>query len=195
MTADVERIVSSESEALILVDEHDNETGSMSKARCHDGDGVLHRAFSLFIFNSDGHVLLQQRSSAKRLWPLYWSNSCCSHPRIGESMTQATERRSLQELGIRAELEFVYKFSYHAGFEGLGSERELCSVFLGRTSQSPDVNPTEIVASRFVSAEQLTNELAASPDAYTPWLRMEWITLNERFAGTLAGYSGTSAPS
>ena len=78
------RIVSSESEELILVDENDVELGSLSKARCHDGDGVLHRAFSLFIFNLDGDLLLQKRSETKRLWPLVWSTSCCSHHRPGE---------------------------------------------------------------------------------------------------------------
>ncbi|MGH8167629.1 MAG: isopentenyl-diphosphate delta-isomerase, partial [Woeseiaceae bacterium] len=74
------RIVSSESEQLILVDEHDVEIGYMDKASCHDAYGKLHRAFSLFIFDRDGRLLLQRRSASKRLWPLYWSNSCCSHP-------------------------------------------------------------------------------------------------------------------
>ena len=78
-------VVSFDSEELILVDTQDHELGYCSKAQCHDGDGVLHRAFSLFVFDRRGRVLLQQRSAQKRLWPLYWSNSCCSHPRRGGS--------------------------------------------------------------------------------------------------------------
>ena len=91
------RIVSSEAEELILVDGEDNETGYLSKAACHDGDGVLHRAFSLFLFDSAGRLLLQQRAATKRLWPGFWSNSCCSHPRRGESMEVATSRRLRDE--------------------------------------------------------------------------------------------------
>ncbi|MDH5246330.1 MAG: isopentenyl-diphosphate delta-isomerase, partial [Betaproteobacteria bacterium] len=87
------RIVSSEREELILVDEDDNEVGHLSKADCHDGQGRLHRAFSVFLFNDAGELLLQQRGRSKRLWPGYWSNSCCSHPRRGESLEIATSRR------------------------------------------------------------------------------------------------------
>ena len=127
------RVVSSEQEELILVDENDREIGSLDKAACHDGTGVLHRAFSLFIFNPRGELLLQQRSRTKRLWPLYWSNSCCSHPRRGETMEEATARRLEDELHIAAELEFVYKFAYQARFDATGAENELCWVYLGRT--------------------------------------------------------------
>src|ERR1700761_6433167 len=84
---------SADADTLILVDEADREVGYMSKARCHDGRGILHRAFSLLIFNAEGQLLLQQRSAAKRLWPLYWSNSCCSHPRRFENMETAVQRR------------------------------------------------------------------------------------------------------
>src|SRR6185437_11810517 len=87
-----------DSELLILVDESDREIGQLSKAECHRGSGVLHRAFSLLIFNEAGELLLQQRSAHKRLWPLYWSNSCCSHPRRAESMETAIHRRLYEEL-------------------------------------------------------------------------------------------------
>ena len=107
---DVHRTVSSEREELILVDADDNETGYGTKADCHDGKGVLHRAFSLFLFNKAGELLLQQRSSQKRLWPGFWSNSCCSHPRRGETVLVATQRRLHDELNISAELEHVYRF-------------------------------------------------------------------------------------
>ena len=86
-----------EIDSLILVDDADRELGYLSKAECHRGRGVLHRAFSLLIFNDAGELLLQQRSAAKRLWPLYWSNSCCSHPRRAETMEAATHRRLQEE--------------------------------------------------------------------------------------------------
>ena len=111
---DQHRIVSSESEELILVDREDREIGFASKADAHDGTGVLHRAFSLFLFDDDGRLLLQQRAQDKRLWGGYWSNSCCSHPRRGESLEVATRRRLRDELNFETELEHVYWFCYEA---------------------------------------------------------------------------------
>ncbi len=174
-------VVSDESEELILVDPDDAVVGYRSKARCHDGDGVLHRAFSLFVFNPDGELLLQQRSADKRLWPLYWSNSCCSHPRRGESMAVAVERRLRQELGMRARLEFLYKFSYHAAFGELGSERELCWVYAGTSADPVRPNENEIAAWRFVDPDALTAEIEADPDRFTPWLKLEWQRLQRDF--------------
>ena len=107
---DQHRIVSSESEELILVDTMDRAVGRLSKAECHDGDGRLHRAFSVFLFNDAGELLLQQRGLDKRLWPGYWSNSCCSHPRSGETLDVATERRLQDELNFSTPLEHVYFF-------------------------------------------------------------------------------------
>ena len=126
---DNHRIVSSEDEELILVDRDDNEIGHLSKALCHDRGGVLHRAFSLFLFNDSGELLLQKRGESKRLWPGFWSNSCCSHPRRGESMQTATLRRLSDELNIETSLEHVYQFCYTADFGDAGSENELCHVY------------------------------------------------------------------
>src|ERR1700748_1905594 len=125
-----------DSEALILVDEADREVGHLSKSKCHDGPGGVQRAFSLLIFNGAGELLLQQRSSSKRLWPLYWSNSCCSHPRRAESMETAMHRRLYEELGLHCPLQFLFKFQYQAQFESAGSEQELCSVFIGRSTEA-----------------------------------------------------------
>ncbi len=108
-------IVSSESELLILVDQEDNTVGFLDKAACHDGKGLLHRAFSVFILNSQGEILLQKRSLEKRLWGGFWSNSCCSHPRKGERVVDAAKRRCQEELGIKVDLKFLYKFSYEGG--------------------------------------------------------------------------------
>ncbi len=181
--------VSAEDELLILVDAADNESGQMSKAECHDGSGVLHRAFSVFLFNDRGEILLQQRSADKRLWPMYWSNSCCSHPRKGESIGLATSRRLQEELNVVARLEYVYKFTYQASFGALGSENELCSVFLGRIEEEASANATEIEALRYVTVDALRDELVAQPDLFTPWLKLELQRLTGEFAETLAMFS------
>lgn len=182
------RIVSSEDEELILVDAEDRELGYLSKARCHDGGGMLHRAFSVFLFNARGELLLQQRSRSKRLWGGFWSNTCCSHPRRGESMEVATERRLADELHVRADLEFVYKFSYQARFEDLGAENELCYVYLGRLVSPVVPNEHEIEAVRYVSAADLGRELDSAPGQFSPWFRMEWETLLGEYRQILARY-------
>jgi isopentenyl-diphosphate delta-isomerase len=182
------KVVSSDNEELILVDESDTETGYLSKAACHDGSGLLHRALSVLVFNADGELLLQQRGKDKRLWPGFWSNSCCSHPRKGESMSFATGRRLLEELGIEVELEFVYKFQYQASFGESGAEHELCSVYLGRCTEEVRPNATEIDSIRFLAAQELTAEMDANPGEFTPWFRQEWDRLNGEFAGTLSRY-------
>lgn len=179
-------VVSFENEQLILVDGNDAQTGTLDKSACHNGDGVLHRAFSLFIFNAAGELLLQQRAAGKRLWPLYWSNSCCSHPRAGEDMDYAVTRRLEQELGMSAELNYVYKFQYQASFGSAGSENELCSVYLGRANGEPTVNTTEIEACRWIAPAALTEALTNQPDDFTPWFRMEWLALQTDHADKLA---------
>ena len=184
--------VSSESELLILVDPDDREIGSLSKAECHDGNGILHRAFSLFLFNDQGELLLQKRSAEKRLWPKYWSNTCCSHPRQGESMDLATERRLQQELNTAATLEFIYKFEYQAQFADRGSENELCWVFLGRLSGEAIANESEIEELRFVSVSDLHEEIDTVPERFTPWFKMEWQRLNEEFHDRLANFTAAS---
>jgi len=183
------RIVSAESEELILVNIDDSDAGYLDKGRCHDGDGILHRAFSLFLFNNHGELLLQQRSADKRLWPLYWSNSCCSHPRRGETLQLATQRRLADELNITAELEFVYKFAYQASFGDAGSENELCSVYIGRCEDEVMANKTEIAAVRYVKARDLIEEFRTTPEKFTPWFKMEWDQLNMTFRQPLARFA------
>ncbi len=170
------KIVSSPNEALILVDSDDNEIGSMNKYEAHEGCGVLHRAFSILLFNHKNEILLQKRHKSKHLWGGYWSNACCSHPRQGESMEYATSRRLNDELGLnkKIDLHYVYKFEYHAIFENIGSEHELCHVYLGRIEEEPKINETEISDWRFVSVEDLDQELQDFPDRFTPWFKQEW---------------------
>lgn len=176
-----EEVVSSASEALILVDEHDQEVGTELKSTCHQGDGILHRAFSIFIFNGDNELLLQQRSASKPLWPLYWSNTCCSHPRVGETMDIAVTRRLQQELGFECPLTYLYKFKYHAQFGDIGSEREYCWVYVGFYDGAVDANVSEIEAWRHIDLETLNQELDDQSDRFTPWFKMEWAHIQEHY--------------
>lgn len=177
--------VSSDAEQLILVDSDDRVLGHDSKAACHDGAGVLHRAFSLFVFNGAGELLLQQRSAGKRLWPGYWANSCCSHPRRGESMEEATRRRLQQELGMACELRYLFKFQYHAHYQGLGAEHELCWVYVGQTDAPVRANASEVAAWRFVTPATLDAEMRAEGEHFTPWLKLEWQRLRSDFNAAL----------
>ena len=181
------RSIAADSESLILVDEADREVGHLDRARCHQGRGVLHRAFSLLIFNPAGELLLQQRAASKQLWPLYWSNSCCSHPRRSETMETAIHRRLYEELGLRCPLQFLFKFQYQAQFDAAGAEQELCSVFVGRTSGPLRIDPNEIRAYRWISPAALQAELAGSgADRFTPWFMMEWERICRDHAGLLS---------
>jgi isopentenyl-diphosphate delta-isomerase len=164
-----------DSEQLILVDEADREIGYMDRARCHAGRGTLHRAFSLLIFNGNGELLLQQRAPSKQLWPLFWSNSCCSHPRRAESIESAARRRLREELGLSCPLHFLFKFRYQAQFDSAGAENELCSVFIGRASESVTINPAEINAWRWIEPQALEAEMTGPEQGnFTPWFRLEW---------------------
>jgi isopentenyl-diphosphate delta-isomerase len=178
-------VVSSEDETLILVDESDRVVGHLSKGACHDGEGVLHRAFSLFVFNRAGELLLQQRSKNKRLWPLFWSNTCCSHPREGETMDEAIHRRLGQELGMASELEFLFKFQYQAAYEDKGSEHEMCWVYIGVTDDEATPNRTEVADNRWVTPAELDDEMSDAPGKFTPWFVMEWRRVRGEFRARL----------
>jgi len=176
-----DELVSSASEQLILVDELDREIGARTKSECHEGRGILHRAFSIFVFNDNNELLLQQRSEQKPLWPNYWSNTCCSHPRVGETMETAVSRRLEQELGFTCPLEYLYKFKYQACYGAVGAEHEYCWVYYGRYTGELNVNVSEIADWRFVSVDELEDELMERPERFTPWFKMEWFHIREHF--------------
>jgi isopentenyl-diphosphate delta-isomerase len=185
------RVVSSEAESLILVDKNDRELGTLSKAECHDGEGILHRAFSVFLFDDRDRLLIQQRAMGKRLWPGYWANSCCSHPRAGEDMSEATRRRTFEELGMQAELDFIYKFRYQAHYKNFGSEHELCWVYVGRTHQTKvRPNPSELADWRFITLEEADALVADEKAPVAPWFRLEWTALQNEHREKVAGVLG-----
>ena len=185
--------VSFDDEPLILVDSEDRVIGHETKVNAHLGQGLLHRAFSIFLFSADDQVLLQQRSGDKPLWPLFWSNSCCSHPRRGEALEQAIHRRLREELAIDADLQFLYKFQYQAEFGERGAEHELCSVYVGKfeTPVAVEVNPSEVADWRWLSCAETDRLIAEEPDHITPWFVMEWQRLRTEYRERIAGLSAT----
>ena len=188
------RQIIEDSDALILVDENDREIGHSSKDSCHAGPGLRHRAFSVLIFNDDGELLVQQRAASKRLWPLYWSNSCCSHPRRGESLQAAADRRLYEELGLRAPLKLLYKFHYQARFDATGSENELCSVLIGHSGDPVRANDAEIHAWRWMRPQSLEAEMAADGGGrFTPWFLLEWARIWRDHRSEIAFSQSSSA--
>ena len=189
MKSNSKNIVSYDQENLIIVDFEDNEIGNLSKLECHENKGVLHRAFSIFLFNTNGQLLIQKRSSQKKLWPLFWSNTCCSHPRKGEEIMDAAYRRLSDELGIKkVTLEYVYKFSYTAEYKNIGSENELCSVFLGEIDEELDINANEISLVKYINTHDLLGKME-NTNEFTPWFEMEWHTLSTSHQKTLRQYT------
>jgi isopentenyl-diphosphate delta-isomerase len=167
---------------LIQVNEHDEIVGPTEKETAHDGEGILHRAFSVFVVTDDGRVLLQQRAVSKRLWPEYWSNSYCSHPGWGESMQHAAQRRAVEELGIEVHaLEPLFTFNYSAQYRDEGSERECCTVLLARVSDPSQLSPNrrEVMSVCWLTPEAITDWLALEPETVTPWFVLEWPRVAE----------------
>lgn len=164
-------------EQLILVDEGGTPVGTETKERCHEGEGLLHRAFSVYLFDERARLLTQQRSRHKPLWPGFWSNSCCSHPRAGEDMEAAARRRVREELGFDAHLVPVFTFRYTAPFPPVGWEREVCTVYIGRAGTVGEVDPRELSALRYSEAPELDALLEDDTNPYTPWFRIAWRRL------------------
>ena len=111
---------------------------------------------------------------------MYWSNTCCSHPRKGEEVDEAIHRRLMEEIGFDTELKYLYKFKYQAQFLDVGAENELCSVFIGKSNDTVRVNDNEIAEWRYISISDLTSEILANPLSFTPWFKMEWERLTSQ---------------
>ena len=185
--------VSFDDEPLVLVDDDNRIVGYKEKLACHVGDGILHRAFSVFLFDTKGRCLVQKRAAGKPLWPLFWSNSVCSHPRRGEDELEAVHRRVIEEVGTDAEVEFVYRFQYHARFGDVGSERENCAVYLGTVEGRIEANENEIDEWRWMTPDEIDAEIADHPEAFTPWMKMEWARLRDEFRERLEARASSSS--
>lgn len=157
-------------EEVILVNELDQELGYMEKLKAHQ-EGLLHRAFSVFIFNSNGDALIQKRASTKYHSASLWSNTCCSHPRKGESTKDAAIRRLREEVGLEAELQYTHHIIYKVEFDNDLFEHELDHVFIGFTDQLPILNPTEAEDFKYVNPKECLASLEAHPEHYSFWFR------------------------
>jgi isopentenyl-diphosphate Delta-isomerase len=158
-------------EEVILVDELDNPIGLMEKLEAHE-KALLHRALSVLIFNSKNEFLLQQRSDNKYHSPGLWTNTCCSHPRAGETVEEAAERRLKEEMGMSCQTQKVFHFTYKAEFENGLTEHELDHVFLGKTDSLPVLNPDEAKSYRYLDLESLISEIESHPENFTPWFKI-----------------------
>ena len=180
--------VSFDHEDLILVDSRNRVTGYDSKINAHRGPGQRHRAFSIFLFDGPDWVLLQQRSAKKPLWPLYWANSCCSHPRRGESCDDAAYRRLTEELGAETKLHRLYRFEYRARYLDRGTEHELCTVYAGHYARGRDLmtNTEEINAWGWFSRREINAWIRSDRSRFAPWFLLEWQHLQRNHLSDLA---------
>ena len=160
-------------EYVVLVDEQDQQVGIMEKMAAHVVPR-LHRAFSIFVFNSKGELLLQQRALSKYHSPGLWTNTCCSHPRNGETMEQATTRRLQEEMGMRCDMHEVFTFIYKAPV-GLGLiEHEFDHVFFGESDEHPIINPDEVASWKYMSLDDISLDMKAHPEQYTEWFKISF---------------------
>jgi len=161
---------------LILVDEQDNPIGTCEKMEAHR-QGLLHRAFSVFIFDAQGRMLLQQRALSKYHSGGLWTNACCSHPFPEEDNLAAASRRLQEELGFTTSLRKVFDFYYRAEFDNGLTEHEFDHVFVGQYEGALEVNPQEVMDYCFLSLDEIENQLTTRPDRYTEWFKIAFPRL------------------
>jgi isopentenyl-diphosphate delta-isomerase len=158
-------------ENVILVDVLDNQLGLLPKMEAHE-KAVLHRAFSVFIFNDKGELMLQQRAAHKYHSPLLWTNTCCSHQRDGESNIEAGKRRLIEEMGFKTNLKEVFSFVYKAPFDNGLTEHELDHVMIGTFNGSPTINPDEVASYKWMTLEAVKKDIELQPNIYTAWFKI-----------------------
>ena len=158
-------------EQVILVNERDEQIGLMPKMEAHE-KAVLHRAFSVFVFNDKDELMLQQRAADKYHSPLLWTNSCCSHQRDGESNLEAGKRRLQEEMGFVCELKEVTSFIYKAPFDNGLTEHELDHIMIGYYNENPIINREEVESFKWMTVEEVKNDMLLHPEIYTEWFKI-----------------------
>lgn len=158
-------------EEVILVNENDEQVGVMPKLEAHE-KAVLHRAFSVFILNDKNEVMLQQRAAHKYHSPLLWTNTCCSHQRVGETNIQAGTRRLREEMGFVTDIKELFHFIYKAPFDNGLTEHELDHVMIGYFNQEPQINKEEVASWKWMSTQDVKNDISSSPELYTEWFKI-----------------------
>ena len=158
---------------IVLVDKKDKVIGYKEKYACHKNPVPLHRAISVVILSKDKKkMLLQQRPASKPTWPLFWSNTCCTHPMKGESYHHTAVRRLKEEMGITAPLKEQFRFTYNAKYDQTWGEHELDAVFLGFYDGQVKPNPDEAADFKWMVINDLKKDLKLNPDSYTPWFKI-----------------------
>lgn len=158
-------------EQLILVNDYDHPTGTMDKMTVHQ-KGMLHRAFSVFIFNSRNELLLQKRAENKYHSPLLWSNTCCSHPVAGENMSDTIQRRLQEEMGLSCKTEFAFRFKYCISFSNGLIEHEWDHVYIGHSDHLPVPDPKEVTDWKYISIPELDEQISVNPSQFSGWLNI-----------------------
>tara|TARA_B000000565_G_scaffold245438_1_gene213249 strand:- start:181 stop:714 length:534 start_codon:yes stop_codon:yes gene_type:complete len=159
-------------EEVILVDKHDVEQGTMEKMEAHKNGGTLHRAFSVFVFNTKGELLLQRRALHKYHSGGLWTNTCCSHPRPGETVREAGHRRLEEEMGMQCKLVELFSFEYKAELDGGMTEWELDHVLLGLSDKEPSINEEEVAEFKYMPLDDIDEDLNKNPQNYTEWFKI-----------------------
>ncbi|MFV1451101.1 isopentenyl-diphosphate Delta-isomerase [Maribacter sp. HS] len=172
-------------EQVILVNQDNEQIGTMPKMEAHE-KAVLHRAFSVFIVNDNGDIMLQQRAASKYHSPLLWTNTCCSHQRVGESNIEAGKRRLQEEMGFQAELKELFSFIYKAPFDNGLTEHEYDHVMLGSFNSEPNINPDEVEAWKWMSPEAVKEDISKNPNEYTAWFKIIFDKFYEHLFNTPA---------
>ncbi len=170
-------------EQVILVDLHDIEIGAMPKLEAHQ-KGVLHRAFSIFIFNKKGQLLLQQRADEKYHSGGLWTNTCCSHPRPGEKIIAAADRRLKEEMGIACKLKVLFSFTYKADLDNELFEHEFDHVLFGVSDQLPAINLNEVKDFKYLDLQYVKADIQKHPANYTEWLKCCFDRVCEEYLKT-----------
>jgi len=160
-------------EEIILVDENDNEIGFEEKINAHKNGGKLHRAFSIFIFNSEGKMLLQLRSKKKHHFKELWTNACCSHPIKGEKLEDVIHRKLKQEMGFDTKLKEIFSFIYKAtDINSNLTEYEFDHIFVGKYDNEPKSNSEEVDKWKWIDVNELKKDIEKNPQKYTPWFKL-----------------------
>jgi isopentenyl-diphosphate delta-isomerase len=158
-------------ENVILVNKDDEQIGLMPKLEAHE-KALLHRAFSVFVLNSNNEIMLQQRAHHKYHSPLLWTNTCCSHQREGETNIEAGSRRLFEEMGFKTELKELFHFIYKAPFDNGLTEHELDHVMIGYSNESPVINPEEVEDWKWMGIDAVKNDMQVHPELYTVWFKI-----------------------
>ena len=163
---------------LILVDENDAPRGTMEKMEAHK-KGELHRAFSIFVFNSKGELLLQRRAMDKYHSGGLWTNTCCSHPQPKENLQESAHKRLHEEMGFSCTLEKVFHFIYKAELDNELTEHELDHVFIGHYNENPKINSLEVAEWKYMSINEIQQNIKLNPELYTAWFKIVFVKVLE----------------